>query len=246
MFLVEMSVVTSSRILTMLASLMTSTLREDFVDDDQLGQGCHGWFPVDMWNSYGGLHALQQDQHWTISAFGFHSHLDIFKPLQRLVQPSGFPVLQLVLRHLGPEVGCGWMTRPKKCVILIWRTASPELRFCTSRFYMILLGQFWWPGTVDPSWNRPDRRRNSILAKAIQSRRVVPSAAKPHVCLCMHSSNSHCTPGLFSLQGKKNGNMVWLHMDYNCAWKPSIPQSLNHFLKIEKDHRGNVPKSSRH
>ena len=139
MFLVEMSVVTSSRILTMLASLMTSTLREDFVDDDQLGQGCHGWFPVDMWNSYGGLHALQQDQHWTISAFGFHSHLDIFKPLQRLVQPSGFPVLQLVLRHLGPEVGCGWMTRPKKCVILIWRTASPELRFCTSRFYMILL-----------------------------------------------------------------------------------------------------------
>ena len=60
-------------------------------------------------------------------------------------------------------------------------------------------------------------------------------------------------PFLLAYWGILNGNMLWLHMDYIYAhgnpMKPSIPQSLNHFLKIKKDRREEAyqsPQGTRH
>ena len=86
--------------------------------------------------------------------------------------------------------------------------------------------------TVLVTWNsRPilEQTRPAQEFDLGQSHSVAPSGAKccQATCLSLYAFIKfalYTRP--FLLAREKNGNMVWLHMDYNCAWKPSIPQPL--------------------
>jgi len=203
MFLVEMSVVTSSRILTMLASLMTSTLREDFVDDDQLGKVATGG---SQWICETTMEVCMPSSKTNIERF-----------------------LHLVfIRILTSSNPCNdWcnpvVSRSSNLFCVIWgrRWDAVGWQGRKNALFFQILGQFWWPGTVDPSWNQQTGAGIRSWPKPFSR---AESKCCQATCLSLYAFIKfalYTRP--FLLARRKNGNMVWLHMDYNCAWKPSIP-----------------------